>query len=338
MHPLASKVIPSTVVGWYRRLKTLSRLDQYSRSSLKTLSSLERLPFELLQHIASHLPASSAASLALCSHHVRDVIGTQCWVAIRAPSPEKRKFLSYMEQDLPDHRLCDRCAQFHRRDPVEERMRILLDLRPKRKCAQEDGVAQFYPWIDIQFYHVQLAMNRHRFGPAHGLHLSKFSRSFPEDVIRRDPKTWMQARIVDDTFILRWETKILIGASVTFDDVRRIGLRICPHLWSYHYNNLLFKTIACRFGHAETGTCNDCTGLIQCRFCPTEFELSQHSLGPQAYVLVLTVWRNFGSGRSSKDPRWRRQVRDKQNNDLNEPAPLEFPPGSIRSAFDSLGR
>jgi hypothetical protein len=47
--------------------------------SSKKISLVEGLPNEVIQHIATFLPLSSAALLALCSHHIYFALGTGYW-------------------------------------------------------------------------------------------------------------------------------------------------------------------------------------------------------------------------------------------------------------------
>lgn len=149
----------------------------------------------------------------------------------------------------------------------------------------------------------------------------------------------MKARIVANEFILYWETKILIGPSVTCENVRPMGLDLCPHLTSSYHRNRLFHMIKCQFSHTAARRCDDCIGLKQCHFCPMEFTIDLYCQGAEGYVLIATTWKNFGSGRSLQDPKWWRHVRDHLTNgdDLYQPEPFEFRPGSIRSAFETQG-
>jgi len=79
-------------------------------------ATLDSLPTELLQHIASFLPIASAASLALLNRPLRRALGDRYWLSLRdATRPsEKRDFLAILERDLPGFVLCHCCNRFHR--------------------------------------------------------------------------------------------------------------------------------------------------------------------------------------------------------------------------------
>ena len=118
------------------------------------------LPIEILQHIATFLPNSSAAALALCSHSVSRVLGTQYWEKLRGPHQEGREDLpSLLEKDLPDYISCQRCATLRgsdRRGIAE----IILSFEQRRPCLKAELIEDtfhMYP-TDFRFAHVQMAM------------------------------------------------------------------------------------------------------------------------------------------------------------------------------------
>lgn len=90
-----------------------SRCGRLSRKD--STSILERLPSELLQHIARQLPLSSAASLAFCSKSICSVVGRQYWHDLSSQTLEKETFLTLIEKDHPGHWLCHVCTILHPR-------------------------------------------------------------------------------------------------------------------------------------------------------------------------------------------------------------------------------
>ncbi len=86
-----------------------SRLAYLFKDCSDSKSSLEKLPFELLQSIAGHLPISSAHP------HIRSITGTQYWHKLRLRSQhlERIMFPSLCEKDLPGYWLCHNISRFH---------------------------------------------------------------------------------------------------------------------------------------------------------------------------------------------------------------------------------
>lgn len=106
-------------------------------SCLKSL--LERLPLELLQAISSQLPLSSAAALALCSHHINYLLGDESWSTLRRQRSERIEFLKYLEQDFLDHYLCHACLRLHK-VPTEDK--LLAQSGPEESGREQNtGVA-----------------------------------------------------------------------------------------------------------------------------------------------------------------------------------------------------
>ena len=75
------------------------------------------LPIEILQRIATYLPAHAAAAFAFSCKTMHHILGQQYWSALsirdadgEAPNPEKLAFLAMLEKDLPTYRLCHCCA------------------------------------------------------------------------------------------------------------------------------------------------------------------------------------------------------------------------------------
>lgn len=321
-------------------------------------SILERLPFELLRLIARQLPLSSAASLSFSSKSICYVVGLQYWHDLSSQTLEKEKFLAFIEKDHPGYWLCHVCTILHPR-PYRT-----LDYNgnppcrgtrhPVPKCIRNyglfgsgfddtSGLNTWYPYLrptlEITHPMVHVAMNRHLFGPSHGDSLDVFFKPFQEDVINR-ANISTQARIIANEFYLRWQYRVVIPSSKDFDQVWNVdyGVCICPHIHTaLAGKDIITRISECMLSHRNTGACQKCNRPIQCHSCLTEFEVSIHNLEHIGHVLEFTAWKNFGSGRSPKDPKWTDHVwktaRNKAYLYLGDP--FEYSQGIIRSAFES---
>ena len=311
-------------------------------------SILERLPHELLQHIAHQLPLSSAASLALCSKSICYIVGLQYWHGLSSHTLEKAKFLEIIEKDHPGHWLCYVCTVLHPR-PCH-----ILDYngdasygrthRTLPKCIQTCGVfgegwyPHFSPILTITHPMIHVAMNRHLFGPSHGDSLDVFFKPLQKDVINKFNIS-TRACIIANKFYLRWQFRIVVPPSESFDYVCKatFGVHICPHLRTPLIQKGIISRISkCMLSHRDSGPCEKCKRPIQCHSCLTEFQVSIHNLESIGHVLEYTVWKNFGSGRSPKDPEWANHVwHTAKNRFLPYLVPFEFSRGIISSAFES---
>lgn len=157
---------------------------------------------------------------------------------------------------------------------------------------------------------VHLAMNRHLFGPSHGDSLDVFFKPFQKDVIGI-ANISTQARIIANEFYLRWQYRVVIPFSEGFDKIWHtdFGVHICPHIHTvYEDKDIITRIGECMLSHrnntSTSGSCQNCSRPIQCHSCLTEFEISIHNLEHIGHVLEFTAWKNFGSGRSPKDPKW----------------------------------
>ncbi|KAI9880202.1 MAG: hypothetical protein M1830_004788 [Pleopsidium flavum] len=295
--------------------------------------SLIELPVEILQFIASLLPVSSAASLALCNHSICHAIGTQFWHALRREdqSNPKLDFLLCLERDLRSFILCHRCLKLHRRDPVEGPKQRYYGNR-ERQCVKEDGVLRNYAFdYNMKYKHVRLVMNAQRSGPSHGIPLDALRHVWSRK--NSNLKVWLEPRIVADELLLRARSRVLMHFEREFKHVKKYILKICPHLTAHDDDNLLAHLITCRLSHLDNRPCLFCDGLRQCRSCPTEFQVEIEDLGEAGVAVLVTAWNNLGSGRSPSDPKWRAHIYRSQNNQMRAES-FQYEPGSIQTAFE----
>lgn len=97
--------------------------------------------------------------------------------------------------------------------------------------------------------------------------------------------------------------------------------------------------LACRVRHIKNAklnaTCPMCTGLFQCKYCPTEYQIDYKDFG-DGVALIVTSWLDLGEGRTASDPMYQSHV-------LCNTFPqyqLDLPPievGSIRAAYEEEG-
>ena len=130
-----------------------------------TAVTLERLPVEMLQLIASFLTTDSAASFSLCSKSLQWAIGNQSWFTLRTKDQKgaRLSFLISLQRDLREWLLCYHCEKLH-----------LFKLKPdshtiwkfgrELPCTQADRVTFFLPRFGLRFQYAQMIMKLHKLG------------------------------------------------------------------------------------------------------------------------------------------------------------------------------
>lgn len=323
-------------------------------------SMLERLPVELLQHIVSYLNVPSAASFALCSRFVSLTLGTQHWSAVKEEREQRRVFLAMIQKDFPVYRLCHSCVKFHDRNLETIPLDPSFTRSPLNRCIQPEDFIYGPNNLCMSHQQVQLAMDRHFFGSAHGIPLDVFSqeRHIPAAGIwsifewnSSEHDISLCARIIDDSLLIRWQLRICMSQVLPrlrwpqgqpticmsrrqprITDIRRSISALCPH----RRNNIdddIARSVICMISHIDGPEwCDLCTGINSCLYCFTDFKVELEG-DAENTALIVTAWTDLGSGRNKDDPKWQSRLRIPPFRIL--PRKISFRPGSIQAAFNS---
>ena len=315
------------------RLKAASRfLDTQKWHKRPHISCLESLPVELLQSIAGYLSLSSAASFALSSKYIWYVMGSQYWHQLRSQPFEYKIFHGLLEKTMTGHWLCYECLTFHPKPKLDSSSRYYFSL-PAWKCDKDDfrylQSPDTYPLLPISYLKLRMAMNRHLLGPEHGEGLAFFSTSACRDSFRDGRcSASTEAVIVANELYMRCQTRTAIPNSKDFKYIQ--WQSICPHITIYNPRPMK-PIIKCLLSHRNTGSCEKCQALRQCRYCNTEFKIQISRFGSDGHILEITYWKNFGAGRSDGDPKWARHFGSHYRRGFH----AKVSPGSIQAAFES---
>jgi len=236
-------------------------------------SLLGKLPFELIDYLATFLDPSTAAL----------------------------------------HILCHYCQQLHLGDKARHNSQLRMLPHQQPPCTQEDIHQDVQKYIHKNFNYVtfQTTMKLHRSGIDCSRHLSLLA-GVETDCRSRHTYQWAASpRIVNDRFLLRFQQWFLfpVGQQVRFPT--SMSLLICPH-WAhsshYKFSTTLGSKMACRASHwdneALVRKCPVCSGLHQCVRCPTEFQIGSKDFGSSGVALVVTRWSDLGEGLTPLDPTW----------------------------------
>ena len=299
------------------------------------------LPSEMLLHIASFLPVGSAALLALCNHSTSCILGPQYWEKLQTVPPrEREEFLLTLERDLPAFIFCHRCAKLHLPDDrgTGAVVRFPHERKDERPCFRADLRTGTYRYFHhaFRFEHVQMIMKRHRLGLDNNAHLQRLSMTETFYRPTHNYQVSMEVRVESDELLVRAQHRLLIPTGHPIQ-MPKVGFaHLCRHLQSPIRKDYLWKLLHCRMDHLnnEEHPCSRCTGLKQCRSCPTEFQIDVKDFQSQGIAIVITRWLDLGRGESPVDPKWGSHLWYSGKGLSPYEGRFEFAAGSLRSAFE----
>lgn len=299
---------------------------------------LDKLPVEILQRIADFLPCDSAACLILSQKFLSSAIGHQSWLKLRSDQykKEKLKFLITLEKDLKKLVLCFQCKTLHAvgQKPLSYTQWRHLEERP---CSEADGVVELMPNFILRWQHAHMVMKFNQMtSSANNEWLDALSRTLFRWNI---PFAHCYARIANGKLLTKLEYRILLRHYEDLYQVLAHYPEICPH-WRRVEEDNLTPLLRCQWSHGTSPhSCDKCSGMIQCRWCATEFivALVNSTWSPNGRALYITAWKDFGPCQTPFDMRWRTH---NVFMTVAFPPPkvrVTFEPNSIRNAFEKLG-
>lgn len=297
-HHYRLELHPANVEDTTHQASVALRTDTLASSGPFTI-----LPFEIIQHIASCLPISAATAFALCNHHLSQAVGSQYWTRLHHPceAKERELFLQLLDRDLPYHLFCHRCALLHlpsRAGIYEWENQEAIDRMWLRRCYKEDykdRAHDYYPFA-FRFENVRMATKLYHLGLDFGEYLGRLTRVESRGC---EPTnlTIFEPRIVSDemfTHTQYWLWLPTTGQLVELPREIRCSSRVCAHLRSnndYEYHdNPLTKLLQCKIEHINKyeNPCEQCTGLKQCWYCPTEVQIDVKVFKGRGTALIMT--------------------------------------------------
>ena len=297
-----------------RRASLSSILTSPCASPVRTVndkdSPLYVLPMEILQYIsATFLPPDAAASLALCSHLMLRILGTQAFHSLRLEchSIERTRFLKNLENDLPDWLFCHCCSRFHPVDQNEDPSQR-WHFFDETKCARVNGIVSIDYDFNIRFEHVQLIMRNFRLGRPYKIHLDRLSKKYARHLRDASLETVVTADIVEGELLIHIEQMLRPLRDWDISLIRVNLPRFCPHLIELYRDSIFAQTLRCRLSHANGFPCLECKKRKHCRECSTSYQVDIRTLENLVTEVHVDIWKCLGSCESSFDPKWRRQA------------------------------
>jgi hypothetical protein len=316
-------------------------------------SALGELHPEIIIHVTRFLPAASAASFAFCCLPISNILGTRYWEALRTEDEQQREdFLSLLLKDLPDYILCYHCMALHSgsKERHDDRMLHRHGITPCHKEELLGGVSK-YIHQNFSFDIFQMAMKRYRLGVDCNYHLNLLALKISRLGIGRVPCQCMaEARIITGSLFLRVQQVVLLPSSRALKTIASCHITICPHLGIVSQDGKVRppENAECTIAHPHNlKQCVRRSGLKQCNYCTTEYQVDLQECGQPGVAVIITKWLDLGEGRTVLDPKWwsrlsagytrhrifagadgiyKRRTIDR--------LPVSFEPGSIHTSFE----
>lgn len=314
-------------------------------------SLFHKLPLELLHHIASFLPPSSAATFSDSSRSLQQILGNIYVSEAREIDVEVCHLMSALNKHIPHELVCYPCKQIYTpsRATGYRHSSKRLSQMPCEVLRRRNGT-QYYIYNQFDPAVFDWTMKQHSLGldPSQGLQQlnasagNVFGWSWPW----KDKTQYRtEARIAADSLFVKVQYVVEIpSGDITqwpfyFRD--EIHIQVCQHsggLTGYNPHPTsaagphakAFEKLQQAFdcwqsaGHSPRS-------LTQCGYCHTEYsiEIKQIGTGPEVYVYV-TKWLELGM--NTQDERWKAHILLPDRRRWYRLA--MYSPGSLMSVFE----
>ena len=274
-------------------------------------ASLLTLPVEILQYIRDLLPLDSAACFIICNRSLLRILGSKTLHFLKEEDHvwERRRFLIMLEKELPDWQLCHPCSRFHPVD-MNSRPQSLWGEDDEPKCVQLSGYANIDAFFKVRFQHVQLIMNRYRFGLPYVNDLKRLNYNYHESAPDSHVESTVTAIIEDSGLVMQVTSSLHLPNGW---NKRLIFTRlpyVCRHnvaCWLTRDPTLL-ETLQCCRSHGDGQLCAECRGWQRCEFCTTFFLVRVRESRDSGTNIAVEVRRCFGPCKDPFDPNWRQHI------------------------------
>ena len=298
---------------------------------------IEYLPLEILQLVAGFLAPDSAACFALCSKSLLWAIGNQSWYELQTKDQKEArlKFLVLLQRDLRELLLCYHCEKLYHSN-LKQSSNTLWFSQNEHPCTYADGFLFFFPGFGFRFQYAQMLMKLYRSGATEHMSLESLSHAVSYKDVHNFLQRHVSCRIANDNLLVRQEWRILLRHGDDSERISTVCQQVCPHWKSILDYNHLAKRVHCQMSHGLGQSCSECTGLVQCQFCSTEFIVASldSNWSPGGQAIYITSWKNLGSCKTPFDSRWRDHLFCIDTSIFTPTKLAPFVPGSVRSAFE----
>lgn len=282
------------------------------------VKTLIDLPADVLYLVSDHLDTISAYSLALASRGLWAVGLPKKQLKLK--TRDQKALLTLLERDrFANGRFyCHRCNKLHQIEP---------NCGPKGVAETEDGSLKcglkdvFAPTgnstFGLNYHHARLVMNRHIYGPEHGIPLESIcvNHKAQRGAVEIDCRT--AAAIVMDELFLRRTYSFTIASGAGVADFRScVGhrdFRLCEHLAFFRNSSVYQQGIPELQARPRRGsdssdflTCYKAPG--SCGLCLMDYDVTVTRLdgSRDAWQVTINAYHQLGDCRSPDDWKWAR--------------------------------
>lgn len=295
--------------GWLSRRMTV--LFQSLRSS-RGMAGLP-LPLEILFMIVAYLDTTSIVCLSLTC---RKLYSTCFPRNLKIRHRRKERLLLLLEKDTPTLVFCHHCTKLHRWHARWGKLNS-LEFTLRFPCEQQElrrHVLGLSLTCYIPYHQARLVMNRHLYGPSHGMPVRTLDRQFrfkspPYGVTVSEN---LSARIVDGQLLLLAIQTVFHAkgnANMLRQHVESAGSDVCKHVTMRRANSdyapeQVPELTTGRDTHRHFTLCE--WAFRSCPICLTEYEIKISEDGGKG-GLTVKVWayRQLGKCGSPSDWDWR---------------------------------
>lgn len=335
------------------RLLHLSRFVKWPQKPA-TPSRLESLPTELIELIIAWLPPSSAVSLSLCNHRLHVMFSERALHRLshgHLCHIERGLLLEALDRDLSTTLYCFLCNKLHvllRRHEHRLGSKQIHRRVSNGRCWRSEGTYNYGSTrtyhAGFKFEHVQMAMKLYRRGL-----LSEAKAYLTRLAIIQPARGQMsilpcnmglyffEPRFVRGQISVRAQSWVQISGALGFVVPREQLTTVCAHLsGDSPKENPYVSLLRCKMEHLvnKQDRCEKCSGLIRCRFCPTEVCVEAKRLDKDCRggFLVITKWQMIGRGLSPFESHWRTHLEPRAR--IPWAYLPDCAPGSIQAGYE----
>ncbi|KAL7785189.1 hypothetical protein V8C37DRAFT_405969 [Trichoderma ceciliae] len=301
--------------GWFRAFTPPPVVDDTPvQEELPKGTPILDVSSDVLLLIGDYLDAPELLSLKLACRSTYALF-PQSYKTMRAS--QKKRFLPLIERD-PLGRgtfFCPPCNKLH---PFQETSGPHAELEETgtrhkaAKCASRDRFSPLGNPFDLTYAHARLAVNRHLYGPEHGVPLSNLCVEHSE---RRDALTIQcstSAKIMDGELFMRRTYAFTMAEADAVEFRNCTGARdfkLCEHTSFFSGASAFRQYIPALQQKPLTGG----DGLVPCReapgscgLCLMDYDITIEPCADESWRVVIRAIHQLGSCRSPDDWKWAR--------------------------------
>ncbi|KAK7530783.1 uncharacterized protein J3D65DRAFT_639548 [Phyllosticta citribraziliensis] len=280
--------------------------------SMDPQTQIRSLPTELLQIINDELSPADSRRLRMTCSNLWNRIKPVPWTAA-----DQKAWVSAREENYPDGLLCHNCYRFHHfsRSMDSKFPKNHYVDEPHLECGRKQGMVLLGTrWL--KFCHVQLLMNRHRWGKEHGIPLDALSMPYesppPPGLERPDQfrmRQMWKAKVVQGQLYLKGEYTL----SGHFPDIiatleTKKPIRLCKHrttefgIVKHLCRRIKEQVCSPRIWPRQLGS--RVLNLDSCDFCYMDYQITLGYLPDGVHCVQFETWHRVGNCASPGDRNW----------------------------------